>query len=139
MQMPMQVSLDQLLPILMGNVQHLSMESNQMRDNFNIMFRVLYKKGIFTEEDVFEAIKEWYNQMYQLKQIEKMPDEETLTALKDELMMWIKGDIETIKERMKEFEEKMKEMAAKHNKKIDVASADVLNALKNSDPKKLII
>lgn len=135
----MQIGIEQLIPMMMGNMQQLSIESSQQRDNFNIMFRILYNKGIINDNDVKEAVKSWYEDMKELNQIESMPDDETLESLADDILMWIKGDLNIIKERMNEFETKMKELKDKHDKKIDVVSGDVLNALNRSDPKKLIL
>ena len=56
--MPMQIGLDELLSMLLARVDGLAMDSENQKSRFNIMFRILYRKGIFSEEDVFDAVRE---------------------------------------------------------------------------------
>ncbi|MBR6901450.1 MAG: hypothetical protein IKN30_05265 [Synergistaceae bacterium] len=56
--MPMQIGLDDLLGMMMSRVEEMSLDTENQKSKFNVMFRILYKKGIFNETDVFNAIKE---------------------------------------------------------------------------------
>ncbi len=128
--MPMQIGLEDLLGALVSGVEEAKIESENQKSRFNVMFRVLYKKGIFNENDVFEAIKDENKILLELGLIEKMPDDTALKAAADNLMLWIKGDTDEIKKSVEKIQQRLKAAAEQQNKpKIDVAPAGVLNEL----------
>ena len=128
--MPMQIGLDELLGMLFSRVEEMTAETENQKSKFNIMFRILYKKGLFNEEDAYEALKEENKILLELGIIKNMPDEKTLRTGADNLMLWIKGDTKEIKKSLEEISKRLQEEAEKQNKpKIDVAPAGVLNEL----------
>ena len=131
MSIPMQISLDELLSMLMARVDGLALNQENMRSRFNILGRVFYRKGLIDEEDIFESIKEEHRIMKDLGLIDEMPGEDILKAMSDSILQWIKGDVETIRKSMEEYEKKMQELASKQAQKpkIDVASPAVLEQL----------
>ena len=141
--MPMQIGLDELLGMLLSRAEETSLEVENQKSKFNIMFRVLYKKGIFTEEDVLEAIREENKIMLELGMIKEIPDEKLLKSAAENIMLWIKGDTKEIKSSLEEIKKKLQEEAEKQNRpKIDVAPAGVLNELDRlgaNNTKKLIL
>ena len=56
--MPMQIGLDELLSMLLARVDGLAMDAENQKSRFNIMFRILYKKGLFSEADTLETVQE---------------------------------------------------------------------------------
>ncbi len=140
----MQIGLDELLGMLMSRVEEMTLDSENQKSRFNIMFRMLYKKGLFNENDAVEAIREENRILLELGMIKSMPDEKTIKAAADNLMLWIKGDAEEIKSSIEELQKKIKEAAEKQNKpRIETAPAGVLNELDRlgagNNGKKLII
>ena len=139
----MQVSLEDLLAMLISRVDELSVDSESAKSRFNIMFRMLYKKGLFTENDVLEALTEENKIMLELGMIKSMPDTETLKAGAHSLMLWIAGDVNDIKHSMAELNKRIQEEAQKHQApKIETAPAGVLNELDRlggNNGKKLIL
>ncbi|MBN1333923.1 MAG: hypothetical protein JW971_09185 [Synergistales bacterium] len=131
MSIPMQISLDELLSMLMARVDGLALNQENMRSRFNILGRVFYRKGLIDEEDIFESITEEHRIMKDLGLIDEMPGEDILKAMSDSILQWIKGDVETIRKSMEEYEKKMQELASKQAQKpkIDVASPAVLEQL----------
>ena len=128
--MPMQISLDELLSMLLARVDGMAMDSESQKSRFNIMFRILYKKGIFTKEDVLASVKEEHQILADLGMIEKMPSDEALSNIAQSLMLWIEGDAEAIKKSIEEYDKRVQEAMAKQQKgKIDVAPAAVLDQL----------
>ena len=128
--MPMQISLDELLSMLLARVDGMAMDSESQKSRFNIMFRILYKKGIFTKEDVLASVKEEHQILADLGMIEKMPSDEALANIAQSLMLWIEGDAEAIKKSIEEYDKRVQEAMAKQQKgKIDVAPAAVLDQL----------
>lgn len=131
MSIPMQISLDELLSMLMARVDGLALNQENMRSRFNILGRVFYRKGLINDEDILESIKEEHRVMKDLGLIDEIPADDILKAMADSILQWIKGDVEAIKKSMEDYEKKMQELASKQAQKpkIDVASPAVLEQL----------
>lgn len=143
--MPMQIGLDELLTMLVSRLEEITLEGENQKSRFNIMFRMLYKKGLFNEKDALDAIREENKILLELGLIKSMPDDKTLKAAADNLMLWIKGDAKEIRSSLEELQKKLEAAQAQQNKpRIDVAPAGVLNELdrlgvNNNNSKKLIL
>ncbi|MBQ7154633.1 MAG: hypothetical protein IJR85_03630 [Synergistaceae bacterium] len=128
--MPMQIGLDELLTMLVSRLEEVTLDSENQKSRFNIMFRMLYKKGLFNENDALEAIRDENKILLELGMIKSMPDENTMKTAAENLMLWIKGDAKAIKQSMEEMQKRLQEAAEKQRApKIDVAPAGVLNEL----------
>ena len=128
--MPMQIGLDELLGMLVSRVEELALDNENQKSRFNIMFRMLYKKGLFNEADALDAIREENKILLELGLIKAMPDEKTIKAAADNLMLWIKGDTKEIKHTMDELQKRIQEEQSKQNApRIETAPAGVLNEL----------
>jgi len=139
-----QIGLDDLLSMLLARVDNMSMDSENQKSRFNIMFRILYKKGAITDQDVLDSIKEEHRVLKELGMIEEMPSAEALENSAKSLLLWIKGDSEAIKKTMEEYKKRVSDAMAKQSRpRIDVAPAAVLGQLDRMAPqqggKKLII
>ena len=142
---PMQIGLEEIISMLLQKVETLSANEENSKTKSNIIYRVLYNKGLLTEEDILESVRTEYHMLKELGAIPEEPKEEMYKAVANGIMQWIKGDIEGIKTSMKEYEEKLKAYAkeeAAKKPKIEVANANVLNQLdaaQKQNGKKLII
>lgn len=142
--MPMQLGLDELLSMLVSRIEEIGLDSESQKSRFNIMFRMLYKKGLFTENDVLEAVRDENKILLELGMIKSMPDEKTIKAAADNLMLWIKGDTKEIKRSIEELQKRIQEAQERQNKPhIETAPAGVLTELDrlgaNSGGKKIIL
>ena len=141
----MQIGLDELLTMVVSRVEEMTLDLENQKSRFNIMFRMLYKKGLFNESDALEAIRDENKILLELGLIKALPDEKTLKAAADNLMLWIKGDATAIKSSIEDYKKQIEEAQAQQSKPhIDVAPAGVLNELdrlgaNNSNGKKLIL
>lgn len=131
MAMPMQISLDELLSMVMARLDGVAVNQENMKSKFNIMGRVLYKKGLINDEDILDSIKEEHRILKELGMIEDLPPEDVLQSIADSILEWIKGDVDAIKKSLKEYENKIREMQSQQAQKprIDVASPAVLEQL----------
>lgn len=129
--MPMQVSLEEVLSMLISRVDSMTMANENMKSRFNIIARAMYKKGLLTEEDILDSVKDEHKLLLDLGAIKEMPDDKTLKSIADNIILWVKNDSETIKQNMKAYEEKIKSMIEEEQKKprLDVASAADLERL----------
>ena len=131
---PMQISLEEIITMLLSRVESLSANDENSKTKSNIIYRALCKKGLITEEDIMDSVKEEYKMLKELGVIQTEPKEEMYTTITDGILQWIKGDVEGIKRSMAEYEKKLQEYAreeAAKKPKIEVAGANVLNQLDN--------
>ena len=129
---PMQISLEEIITMLLSRVESLSANDENSKTKSNIIYRALYKKGLITEEDIMDSVKEEYRMLKELGVIQAEPKDEMYSTITDGILQWIKGDVEGIKRSMAEYEKKLQESAreeAAKKPKIEVAGANVLNQL----------
>jgi hypothetical protein len=126
----MQIGLDELLSMLLARVDGMAMEAENQKSRFNIMFRTLYKKGLISDADVLESVKEEHKILKDIGAIEKLPSDEEMKSVVEGILLWIRGDSGAIRKTMEDYEKRVSEAQAKQQKpKIDVAPAAVLNEL----------
>ena len=138
------IGLDELLSMLLSRVDGMAMDSENQKSRFNIMFRILYKKGVISDQDVLDSVREEHHILKELGMIEEMPSDAALENAAGSLLLWIKGDAGTIKKTIEDYRKRVSDAMAKQAKpKIDVAPAAVLGQLERMGAqqggKKLII
>ncbi len=142
---PMQISLEEIIGMLVQRVEALTANDENTKTKSNIINRVLYKKGIITDEDIRESVKEEYRMLKALGGIAEEPTEEVYDTVTQGITEWLKGDTDAIKKTMEQYKQKVEQMmreAEAKKPKIEVANANVLNELDNLNNKnggKLII
>lgn len=109
-------------------------ENNKTKQN--IISRVLYKKGILTDEDIIQSVKDEHAMLHELGLLQQMPDDEVISAIAESILQWIRGDVAAIKKNMEEYEKKMQEYAREEARKpsIQVAGSNVLQQLDRMAP-----
>lgn len=129
---PMQISLDEILSMLLARVESLSANEENTKTKSNIIYRALYKKGLLTDEDIMTSVKDEYRMLKELGAIQEEPKEDIYQTITEGILQWIKGDVEGIKKSMADYEKKLQEYAREEAVKkpaIEVAGANVLNQL----------
>lgn len=136
--MAMQISLDEVLSMLLSRVDAMAVANENMKSKFNILARALYKKGLLTDDDLVQSVKEEHKLLLDLGAIKEMPADEALKSIADNMNVWIKNDAEAIRKNMKDYEAKVKAMIEEEEKKprLDVASAADLQRLERMSGKK---
>jgi hypothetical protein len=131
MAVPMQISLEEVITMLLTRVESLSMSDENGKTRFNIVARALYKKGFITDDDIMESVREEHRMLKELGMIQETPGEDVVKAVADNILQWVRGDVEVIKRAMSEYDKKLKEYAREEARKpsIAVASSDVLHQL----------
>ncbi|KEJ92075.1 hypothetical protein [Synergistes jonesii] len=128
---PVQFSLEEIISMLLQRVESLAASDENSKTKQNIIYRVLYKKGILTDDDIMASVKEEYRMLKELGVIKEEPAEDVYRTITDGVLQWVKGDVEGIKKSMADYEKKLQEYAREEAKKprIEVAGANVLNQL----------
>jgi hypothetical protein len=136
MAMPMQISLEDVITMLLSRVESLTMSDENSKTKFNIVMRVLYKKGFITDDDIVNSVREEHRMLKELGLIAEEPGDEAVRTVADGLLQWIRGDVAAIKRAMEDYDKKLKEYAREEARKptIAVASSDVLNQLDRLSP-----
>lgn len=131
--MQRQISLDELLSMLVARMDSLAYSDENQKTKFNIIARALYKKGLIEDEDIIESIREEHRILKELGAISELPSEDVVQAIADSILQWIKGDVEKITQAMEKYEKKLQEMIQKEQQsakpRIDVASPAILEQL----------
>ena len=128
--MPMQIGLEELLSMLVGRMDDITLDGENQKSKFNIMMRILYKKGLFNEAAGIESLRAANKILLELGMIKNLPDENALKAAAENLLLWIKGDQAEIKKSIEKYQKQIEEAARQNNSpKIDVAPAGILNEL----------
>ena len=138
------IGLDDLLSMLLARVDSMAVDSENQKSRFNIMFRILYKKGVISDQDVLDSVKEEHRVLKELGMIEETPPDAALENAAKGILLWIKGDTEAINKTMEEYKKRVSDAMAKQSKpRVDVAPAAVLGQLDRMAPqqggKKLIL
>ena len=131
MALPMQISLEEVITMLLSRVESLAMSDENGKTRFNVITRALYKKGLITEEDITESVREEHRMLKELGMLQELPKDEVVEAVAEGILQWIRGDVDSIRRAMEEYDKRIKEYAREESRKstIAVASSDVLHQL----------
>lgn len=136
MAMPMQISLEEVITMLLTRVESLAMNDENNKTKYNIALRVLYKKGLVTDQEILDSVREEHRMLKDLGMIAEEPAESVVKAVAENILQWVRGDVDAIKKSMEEYEKKMQEYAREHERKssLTVASSDMLHQLDRMAP-----
>jgi hypothetical protein len=136
MAVPMQISLEEVITMLLSKVESLAMSDENNKTRFNVVIRALYKKGLITDGEILESVREEHRMLKELGMLQEVPGEDVVNAVAESILQWIRGDVEVIKRAMEEYDKKLKEYAREESRKstIAVASSDVLQQLDRLSP-----
>ena len=127
----MQMTLEDMLSFLMARIDSIAMSEESLKTKFDVLGRVLYKKGIITDDDIVESVREQGKLMKAIGVTQAELSDEEVRAIADNIIVWLKGDAATITKSMEEYEQRLRELASQEMKKprLDVASPAVLSEL----------
>jgi len=132
---PMQISLEEVITMLLSRVESLAVSDENGKTKFNVVMRALYKKGIVTDEDIIESVREEHRMLKELGMLQELPGDEVAKAVAEGILQWIRGDVEAIRQAMEDYDKKLKEYAQESRRSsIAVASSDVLHQLDRMAP-----
>jgi hypothetical protein len=136
MAVPMQISLEEIITMLLSRVETLAVSDENSKTKFNVTLRALYKKGLLTENDIADSVRDEHRMLKELGMIQELPGEDIVKAVTDNILQWIRGDVSSIKKTMEDYDKKLKEYAREEARKpaIAVASSDVLQQLGRLSP-----
>ena len=135
MVLPMQISLEEVITMLLSRVESLAVSDENGKTRFNVVTRALYKKGLVTDEDIMDSVREEHHMLKELGMLQELPGDDVAKAVAEGILQWIRGDVEAIRQAMEEYDKKLREYAQESRKStIAVASSDVLHQLDRMAP-----
>ena len=139
--MKVQITLDELLNLIMARLDAVEVAVEDLKVRMNILMRVVYNSAKLGEEEWKKAVEDELAIMKKAGMLENFGEDE-VHKLTSSMLRWLKGDVEEIKKVIENYRKKIEEMAKKtvQSKSIDIASPDLLHrldALKNRKDKGL--
>ena len=87
--MPMQISLDEVLSMLLARVDSLAFNDENLKTKFNILARAMYRKGLITDEDIVDSIREEHRILADLGVIQEIPADDVIRTVEEGKLQWV--------------------------------------------------
>jgi protein subunit release factor A len=135
----MQVSLDQLLQMLMARLESLEMSVEDLKFRTNISLRMLRKNDDLDLEKVKQVVKEELEALNQLSEEEMDISEDRVDEIAKGIVQWVDNDLEELKDRLSDYQEKLKQLLEEEEagKNISIASPELLKQLEKTNLNKI--
>ncbi len=128
----MQITIDQLLQLLMARLDSLEMSIEDLKFRINISLRILRKNNLLNEENVKEAVKEEFELLNQLSEEEIELEEERIESVTKSIVNWVDNDVNYFKKQYADFEEKLRKFFEEEDSSnISIAPPELLKQLEN--------
>lgn len=125
----MQVTLDQLLSMLMSRMEILEQSVEELRMRTNVLGIVLRKTDAMNKEDLYDAVQEHLFTLQRISGKKEAVPMEAIQQMTDQLWNWYTSNTQQLKEEMERFEKAMNETAqdpsATQNQRIQIASGPI--------------
>ncbi|WP_103927520.1 hypothetical protein [Petrotoga sp. SL27] len=130
----MQVSLDQLLQALMVRLESLEISIEDLKFRTNVALRLIKKNDLVDEDKVKESVKEELNALNELSEDKMDLSDERIEEISKGIIQWIDNDLDSLKKRMADYQEKMKQLLEQEEAagNISIAPPELLNQLERT-------
>jgi hypothetical protein len=126
----MQISLEQIIQIIMAKLDNIELSMEDMKFRTNVALRILKEEGLLTQDRINKAIKDEFEANNILEDNDQEIEEEKIEEISKGILNWVDNDLEEMKNKIKDYQDKMKKMMDEEEKNnISVAPADLLNRL----------
>ncbi|MDN5342292.1 hypothetical protein OF820_01810 [Oceanotoga sp. DSM 15011] len=126
----MQISLEQIIQIIMAKLDNIELSMEDMKFRTNVALRILREEGLLTQDRINKAIKDEFEANNILEDNDQEIEEEKIEEISKGILNWVDNDLEEMKNKIKDYQDKMKKMMDEEEKNnISVAPADLLNRL----------
>jgi hypothetical protein len=131
----MDMSLEELMNMLISRLEGLSASVEDHRFRINIIGSALTDQDVIKKEDIRAAVRKQLNIMKYLGSADNV-DFNTVEGLTESIMNWFDGDMSAIKaeyEQYKKIMEEAEEKIKKEGQRIEIAGPGSLGDLKNKE------
>ena len=136
----MQISIEQIIQVIMAKLENIELSLEDIKFRSNVAIRILRDNDMLKEEEVKKAVEEEFKALKELDEEREEVSEEQIEQVSKGIIQWADNDLDEMKDRIKNYQEEMKEMMEKENSKADISVApsnfvDQLNKNKNNNKK----
>ncbi|PNR96942.1 hypothetical protein [Petrotoga olearia] len=130
----MQVSLDQLLQALMVRLESLEISLEDLKFRTNVALRLIKKNDLLDEDKVKESVKEELSALNELSEDQMDLSDERIEEISKGIIQWIDNDLDSLKKRMADYQEKMRQLLEQEEAvgNISIAPPELLNQLERA-------
>jgi len=130
----MQVSLDQLLQALMVRLESLEISLEDLKFRTNVALRLIKKNDLLDEDKVKESVKEELSALNELSEDQMDLSDERIKEISKGIIQWIDNDLDSLKKRMADYQEKMRQLLEQEEAvgNISIAPPELLNQLERA-------
>jgi hypothetical protein len=131
----MDMSLEELMNMLISRLEGLSASVEDLRFRINIIGSALTDQDVIKKDDIRAAVRKQLNIMKYLGSADNV-DFNTVEGLTESIMNWFDGDMSAIKaeyEQYKKIMEEAEEKIKKEGQRIEIAGPGSLGDLKNKE------
>jgi len=129
----MEMSIEELMNMLVSRLEGLSASVEDLRFRINIIGSALVDQDVIKKDDIRAAVRKQLNIMKYLGSADNV-DYNTVEGLTESIMNWFDGDMSAIKAEYEQYKKLMEEAEDKINKesqRIEIAGPGSLGDLKN--------
>ena len=119
----MQISIEQIIQVIMAKLENIELSLEDIKFRSNVAVRILRDNDMLNQEDVEKAVKEEFEALKELDEEREEVSREQIKQVSKGIIQWADNDLDEMKDRIKNYQEQMKEMMDKENSKADISVA----------------
>lgn len=119
----MQISIEQIIQVIMAKLENIELSLEDIKFRSNVAVRILRDNDMLNEEDVEKAVEEEFKALKELDEEREEVSEEQIKQVSKGIIQWADNDLDEMKDRIKNYQEQMKEAMEKENSKADISVA----------------
>ncbi|MDK2945795.1 hypothetical protein [Geotoga petraea] len=133
----MQISIEQIIQVILAKLENIELSLEDIKFRSNVAVRILRDNDMLNQEDVEKAVKEEFEALKQLDEERDEASEAQIKQVSKGIIQWADNDLEEMKDRIKKYQDQMKEMIDNENSKADisVAPSNFINQLDSNKKK----
>jgi histidinol dehydrogenase len=111
----MQISIEQIIQVIMAKLENIELSLEDIKFRSNVAVRILRDNDMLNQEDVEKAVKEEFEALKELDEEREEVSQEQIKQVSKGIIQWADNDLDEMKDRIKNYQEQMKEMMDKEN------------------------
>jgi CRISPR/Cas system-associated endonuclease Cas3-HD len=119
----MQISIEQIIQVIMAKLENIELSLEDIKFRSNVAVRILRDNDMLNQEDVEKAVKEEFEALKELDEEREEVSQEQIKQVSKGIIQWADNDLDEMKDRIKNYQDQMKEMMDKENSKADISVA----------------
>jgi len=137
----MQISIEQIIQVIMAKLENIELSLEDIKFRSNVAVRILRDNDMLNQEEVEKAVKKEFEALKYLDEEREEVSDDQISQVSKGIIQWADNDLDEMKDRIKNYQEKMQEMMEKENSKADISVApsnfmDQLDGMKGNKNKK---